>query len=62
MPVLTIFPYLLGQTWVFDDPRAGLKAEAFVLGMTEMISRSGAPRPGPPLHGLALAGPGGSFS
>ncbi len=39
MPVLTIYPYLLGQTWVFDDPRTGLKQEAFVLGMTEMISR-----------------------
>ena len=39
MPVLTIYPYLLGQTWVFDDPRTGLKEEAFVLGMTEMISR-----------------------
>ena len=39
MPVLTIYPYLLGQTWVFDDPRTGLKEEAFVLGMTEIISR-----------------------
>lgn len=39
MPVLTIYPYLLHQTWVFDDPRTGLKEEAFVLGMTEMISR-----------------------
>ena len=39
MPVLTIYPYLLGQTWVFDDPRTGLKEEAFVLGMAEMISR-----------------------
>ena len=39
MPVLTIYPYLLGPTWVFDDPRTGLKEEAFVLGMTEMISR-----------------------
>jgi hypothetical protein len=39
MPVLTLYPYLLGQTWVFDDPRTGLKEEAFVLGMTEMISR-----------------------
>jgi len=36
---LTIYPYLLGSTWVFDDPRTGLKEEAFVLGMTEMISR-----------------------
>ena len=39
MPVLTIYPYLLGRTWVFDDPCTGLKEEAFVLGMTEMISR-----------------------
>jgi hypothetical protein len=39
MPVLTIYPYLLGQTWVFDDPGTGLKEEAFVLGMTEMIAR-----------------------
>ncbi len=37
---MTIFPYLLGNTcWVFDDERTGLKEEAFVLGMTEMISR-----------------------
>jgi hypothetical protein len=39
MNLLTIYPYLLGDTWVFDDPRTGLKEEAFVLGMTEMISR-----------------------
>src|ERR1700733_7043995 len=39
VPVRTIYPYLLGPTWVFDDPRTGLKEEAFVLGMTEMISR-----------------------
>jgi hypothetical protein len=39
MDLLTIYPYLLGDTWVFDDPRTGLKEEAFVLGMTEMISR-----------------------
>ena len=37
---LTIYPYLLnGTCWVFDDERTGLKEEAFVLGMTEMISR-----------------------
>jgi len=36
---LTIYPYLLGQCWVFDDPRTGLKEEAFVLGMSEMITR-----------------------
>jgi hypothetical protein len=41
MPMtMTIYPYLLEDTcWVFDDERAGLKEEAFVLGMTEMISR-----------------------
>jgi hypothetical protein len=40
MPTLTIYPYLFeGTCWVFDDQRTGLKEEAFVLGMTEMISR-----------------------
>jgi hypothetical protein len=39
MSVLTFYPYLLDGTWVFDDPRTGLKEEAFVCGMTEMISR-----------------------
>jgi hypothetical protein len=39
MSALTIYPYLLGKNWVFDDPRTGLKEEAFVLGMSEMISR-----------------------
>lgn len=39
MATMTIYPYLLGSTWVFDDARAGLKEEAFVLGMSEMISR-----------------------
>ena len=37
---MTIYPYLLeGSCWVFDDERTGLKEEAFVLGMTEMISK-----------------------
>lgn len=37
---MTIYPYLLdGACWVFDDERTGLKEEAFVLGMTEMISK-----------------------
>jgi hypothetical protein len=35
----SIYPYLLRNTWVFDDARTGLKEEAFVLGMSEMISR-----------------------
>lgn len=40
MKILTLYPYLLdGKTWVFDDARTGLKEEAFVLGMSEMISR-----------------------
>jgi hypothetical protein len=37
--MLTIYPYLMGNTWVFDDARTGLKEEAFVMGMSEMISR-----------------------
>ena len=36
---LTLHPYLESGTWVFDDERTGLKEEAFVCGMTEMISR-----------------------
>ncbi len=40
MNLLTIYPYLLeNAVWVFDDPRTGLKEEAFVLGMSEMLSR-----------------------
>lgn len=42
----TLYPYLIFQgkndaegTWVFDDPAKELKAEAFVLGMSEMITR-----------------------
>ena len=39
MPRLTIYPYWYEDTcWVFDDPRTGLKEEAFVLGASEMIS------------------------
>lgn len=36
---MTLYPYLKNGCWVFDDPATGLKEEAFVLGMTEMISR-----------------------
>jgi hypothetical protein len=36
---LTIFPYRLRNAWVFDDERTGLKEEAFVMGMSEMITR-----------------------
>ena len=40
MPKLTIYPYFFeGACRVFDDRRTSLKEEAFVLGMTEMISR-----------------------
>jgi hypothetical protein len=40
MLTMTIYPYLYEDTcWVFDDERTGLKEEAFVQGMTEMISR-----------------------
>jgi hypothetical protein len=39
MPVMTLYPYLLGNTWVFDDPATGLKEEAFVFGSSEMIHR-----------------------
>ena len=34
-----LYPYLLGETWVFDDEQNGLKTEAFVMGMSEMISK-----------------------
>jgi hypothetical protein len=34
-----IHPYKLGNTWVFDDERTGLKEEAFVLGMSDIITR-----------------------
>ena len=36
---MTLYPYLIGPVWVFDDERTGLKEEAFVCGMSEMISR-----------------------
>jgi hypothetical protein len=39
MAVLTLYPYLIDVIWVFDDPRTGLKEEAFVLGASEMIHR-----------------------
>ena len=37
--LLTIYPYRLRNAWVFDDARTGLKEEAFVMGMSEMITR-----------------------
>jgi hypothetical protein len=39
MSILTLYPYRLDQCWVFDDPRTGLKEEAFVLGSSDMITR-----------------------
>ena len=36
---MTLCPYLIGSTWMFDDERTGLKEEPFVKGMSEMISR-----------------------
>jgi hypothetical protein len=40
VPRLTIYPYLHEEScWVFDDHRTGLKEEAFILGMTEIITR-----------------------
>ncbi len=38
MSILTIYPYRLGQCWVFDDPRTGVKEEAFVLGSSEVLT------------------------
>src|SRR5271154_4344962 len=39
MSKITIYPYRLGNCWVFDDARTGLKEEAFVLGSSEMMTR-----------------------
>lgn len=36
---LELYPYFHGKCWVFDDSRAALKEEAFVSGMTEIISK-----------------------
>src|SRR6476620_6030226 len=37
---MTLYPYLLDNAcWVFDDERTGLKEEAFVLGMSEIITK-----------------------
>lgn len=35
---LELYPYLLRNCWVFDDRRTGLKEEAFVLGMSEILT------------------------
>ena len=39
MSAITIYPYSLGNCWVFDDARTGLKEEALVLGSSEMMTR-----------------------
>ena len=39
MAILTLYPYLQGTPWVFDDRRTNLKAEAFVLGSSEVLTR-----------------------
>ena len=36
--VMVLNPYFSGGNWVFDDAANNLKAEAFVFGMSEMIS------------------------
>lgn len=52
---MTIYPYKLRDTWVFDDPHTGLKEEAFVCGATEMISRLVATKRVPHAeHGFAM--------
>jgi hypothetical protein len=35
--VMVLNPYFKDNTWVFDDVATGLKAEAFVFGIPEMI-------------------------
>jgi hypothetical protein len=39
MSIRAIYPYRLGSCWVFDDPRTGLKEEAFVLGSSEVFTQ-----------------------
>lgn len=35
---MTLYPYRKNGVWVFDDKNTGLKEEAFVMGMSELIS------------------------
>lgn len=44
--LLVIAPYRHAGTWVFDEPRRGLKQEPFVTGIPEMIDRLVADIPG----------------
>lgn len=38
MNTLKLYPYLYNGTWVFDNEQKKLKREAFVMGMSEIIS------------------------
>jgi hypothetical protein len=37
--ILVIQPYRFAETWVFDDPQAGLRKEPFVAGVPEIIDK-----------------------
>jgi hypothetical protein len=37
--IMVLFPYRYEGVWVFDDPDVGLRREAFVSGIDEMINR-----------------------
>ncbi|MBD3187475.1 hypothetical protein GF325_11640 [Candidatus Bathyarchaeota archaeon] len=37
--MMVIFPYCKHGTWMFDDDKVGLRAEPFVLGMSQLITR-----------------------
>ncbi|WP_299489084.1 DUF6717 family protein [Acaryochloris sp. IP29b_bin.137] len=37
--IMVIAPYRYEETWVFDDPQAGLVQEPFVSGIPQMIDR-----------------------
>jgi hypothetical protein len=37
--ILVIQPYRFADTWVFDDPQAGLRKEPFVAGVPEIIDK-----------------------
>jgi len=53
---MTLYPYWTGHCWVFDDPATNLTGEAFVMGISEMISRLVAAK------GIAAAEAGFSLS
>jgi hypothetical protein len=37
--ILVLQPYKEGNTWVFDDPPAGLKREPFMAGIPQILDR-----------------------